>query len=84
MHVVEDDSGVFPAELEADGGEGFGCGGADGVGDGAGADESEVADGWVGGKVVGGFGPAGQRLDEVGAVATGGEGAAGNGAEVGG
>ena len=42
--VVKDDGRVFAAELDADRNKGFGGGGADGVGNGPGANKCDVAD----------------------------------------
>ena len=45
--VVEEDGGVFAAQLGADRGEGYGGGGEHGAGDGLGANEGYVGYGWV-------------------------------------
>lgn len=67
--VIEDNGGVFAAELDAHRRQGFGSRGADVVGDGARADEGDVRYGRVGGQVVGNIWPADDGLDNVGGVA---------------
>ena len=71
---VEDYGRVFAAELDADGNQCFRGRGTDDVGDWPRADEGDVRYSWVRSQVVGGLGPADERLDEVSRVATSGEG----------
>lgn len=60
---VEEHGRVFAAEFHADGREGAGGRGADGVRDGPRADEGYVGYPRVGSEVVGGARPAGDGLD---------------------
>lgn len=79
---LEDDEGVFTAELGDDGREALCCAGGDVVGDGLRADEGDVTDSRVRRQVAGCLGPANDRLDELRIVAVSDEGAAGNVEEV--
>ena len=70
-NVVQDDCRIFAAEFYADRGKRFRSGGADGVGNGARAYESDVADIRVGRQMVCGLGPANNGLDELRRVPAG-------------
>lgn len=54
------------------------------VGDGARTNEGDMANGWVGGEVIGGLGPADEGLNKVGGVSAALERGAGDGGEEGG
>jgi len=80
--VVEHDGGVLAAELDADGCQGLGGGGADLVGHGPAADEGDVGEARVGGEGGRDGGPAGDGLHEGGRVVAGFERAVHDGDEV--